>query len=227
MVLLLHHIKTTRFRYGKISLFDGTSVMCNSTYERGVDYVYFPLRLNELNANSGPTESLLSEAALNQKLEDEIGQGFAAASPECQQLFSTYICNSIFFRTDNDSGTISLPRPLCPDECRQVQRTCPLLWETFSKTDIGRCADCDRTGTLLEPLPYCCHGAGIELTGNPEDPVNPSVHGQSSGGTSNASAVAAGVSVTIILLLLLAALLAGGMFLLIRKFRNLKNILHG
>ena len=222
MLFLLRHTKTTRFRYGKISLFDGTSVMCNSTYERGVDYVYFPLRLNELNANSGPTERLLSEAALSQKLEEEIGQGFAAASPECQQLFSTYICNSIFFRTDNDSGIISLPRPLCPDECRQVQNTCPLLWEAFSKTDIGRYADCDRTGTLLEPLPYCCYGTGVLL--NPTSSTSPSV---SSGGSSNASAVAAGVSVTIILLLLLAALLAGGLFLLVRKFRNLKTILHG
>lgn len=207
-------------RYGKITVFEGLSEMCNLTYERGVDQLFLPLRLDELPSD----KSLQSEASLSEKLDDVIGQSFEAASTKCQLLFSAYVCNSIFFRLEKMAGNFTLPSPVCPDECREVEKQCPILWKAFRESDLGEYTDCDRTGRLLEPLPYCCHGANIHI---PPPTSNGGGGGGGGGGNGNTTAVAAGVSVAIIFLLLVSALLAGGLFLIIRKFRHLKTILHG
>lgn len=201
-------------------MFDGLSEMCNLTYEKGVDYLFLPLRLDELTSDL----SLLSEEALSEKLDKVIGQSFVAASAECQQLFSAFVCNSIFFRVENSTGSVTVPSPVCPEECGEVEMKCPVLWKAFRETDIGEYANCNRTGTLLDPLPYCCHGAGIAMQSGSGGGPDSSSDG---GSTTNVSGIAAGVTVAIIFLLVISAVLAGGLFLLIRKFRHLKTILHG
>ena len=206
--------------------------MCNLTYKRGVDFLFLPLRLNELPSDL----SLQNEASLSTKLEDVIGQSFEAASAECQQLFSAYVCNSIFFRIENTTGNFTLPSPVCPEECGEVERMCPVLWKAFRETDVGEYADCNRTGRLLDPLPYCCHGAGIHVPlqndsyngpGGTDGPGDGRKYSSNRKDSSNVGGIAAGVTVAIIFLLVLSALLAIGLFLFIRKFRHLKTVLHG
>ena len=166
-----------------------------------MDYLYLPKRLgNDLSA-------------LGVKLEMAIGPAFDVASKECQQLFSTYVCNSFFFRSKNASGQLALPTPLCAEECMVVQSRCPILWSMYNKSDIGKNKSCSHTGELLDPLPYCCSGEGIALT-------------QGDGGSST-NDVAIGVSVAMVVLLLLVALLALGVYLIWRQFRRLKRSLDG
>ena len=202
-------------------------------YERGRDYIYLPHRLREVQVSMELSDSLQDEAALSETLQDEIGQAFEGASEECQLLFSAYVCNSLFFRSNNESGNFSLPRPLCPAECQEVGNKCPILWQAYRKTRIGQNARCDRTGMLLEPLPYCCHGEGISLPMPSHSPTVTATTTPShptatvpAAGSSN-TGVAVGVSVVLILLLLFSALVALGVFLVIRKFRRLKRSLSG
>ena len=158
----------------------------------------------------------MDETELSQALQDQIKQGFMAASLECQQLFSAVVCNSLFF-TLNINDATSLPGPVCPDECRQMEEKCPSLWMAYLDTELGRGTTCDNLGRLLEPLPYCCHSGGIVS--------KPSVSDGSSRG--NSAGVAAGVTVTLVVLLILGAVGAGATFVIVRKFRRLKTILHG
>lgn len=188
--------------------YNESSDICNKIYMKG-DYIFLPQRLEELQRS----EIQLNEVTLSEKLQHEIGQSFEAATEECQRLFSTYICNSLFFQTHNMSGEFILSGPLCPAECRVVENKCPVLWEAYRKTNIGQNANCNHTGKLLEPLPYCCSGGGI------------SIATQSS--NDNVSGVAVGVSVAILFLLLLTALVAMGVFLVIRQFQKLKRGIRG
>ena len=173
-------------------------------YTANVDYLYLPKRLGN---------DLQNESALGVKLENAIGPAFDAATDECRQLFSTYVCNSIFFRSKNESGRLALPTPLCAEECMVVQSRCPILWSAYNKSDIGRNKSCSHTGVLLDPLPYCCSGEGVDLT-------------QGDGGSS-IDGVAIGVSVAMVILLLLVALLALGVYLIWRQFRRLKRSMDG
>ena len=207
------------------------------TYESGSDYLYLPRRLREIQVSLELSDSLQDEATLSYILQAEIGQAFELSTEECQLLFSAYVCNSLFFRSINISGNFSLlPSPLCPEECQHVENECPTLWNAYRKTALGKHASCDRTGMLLEPLPYCCHGGGISL---PTPAHTSTVLVISSSHTSSMptaampaarssnTGVAVGVSVTLILLLLFSALVAVGLYLIIRKFRRLKKSLSG
>ena len=188
----------------------GDIVFCNETFLEGDKYLFLPQRLTELLISTESTESEVTEAVVNQMLQDQIEQSYKAATPECQQLFDAYVCNSIFFSIENKSGNYSLPSPLCSKECMILTTHCPILWQAFIETEIGQYASCDNTGRLLEPLPYCCHGAT-----------------STDSSTSNVIGIAVGVSVAIILLLALSALVAVVIFMIIRKYRHLKTILHG
>ena len=216
---LSHSTATTR--YGQVALYKGLSEICNFTFTENGSYIFIPYRLDELRG--GASGSLVSEASLSQALKRQIGQGFAAASLECQQLFSAVICNSLFFSAN---GTGGQPSPLCPEECRKVEEKCPVLLKAYRETDLGRETSCDNPGRLLEPLPYCCHNGGIM-----DDPtVSPTQSPDLGGGSttsSNAGAVAAGVTVTIFVLLLVGAVGACVVLVIVRKFRKLRTILHG
>jgi len=110
------------------------------------DYIYLPKVLG-----------VEDESALSERLTRDIGAAFSVVSFECQELFSIYICNSVIFRYKNHTGQSSIS-PVCAEECSIVQNTCPDLWRAFKETELGRRAECNRTGSLLEPLPYCCTG---------------------------------------------------------------------
>ena len=203
-------------RYGEIVPYEGHSDICKSTYENGT-YIFLPYRLDELRQGEAAS-SVVDEAVLSQALETQIGQGFMAASRECQKLFSAVVCNSLFF-TLNVSNDGSLPGPVCPHECRKMEENCSVLWKAYLSTELGQGTTCDDLGRLLEPLPYCCHSGGIVC---PTPSVAP---GRSS--RSNSAGVAAGVTVTLIVLLALGAVGAGAVFMIVRKFRRLKTIVHG
>ena len=207
------------YRYGDIVTFQGLSEIefCNETFLRGDDYLFLPHRLSELWRRKRPSaEDTVTETELSQMVVEQIGQSYMAASPECQQLFNTYICNSIFLRTENNSGNISLPSPVCSEQCVVLRDKCNILWKAFTRTDIGEGASCNNTGRLLEPLPYCCHGTKI--------PSSPSDNPRSA---QDISGLAAGVSFAVIFLLAVFSLLAAVIILVVRKYRNLKTILYG
>lgn len=158
-----------------------------------------------------PGESLQNEDTLSKILQEEIGQSFDAATNECQKLFSTYICNSLFFHSHNVSGQFSIPTPLCAAECREVEKRCPILWKAYRESTIGKDASCDHPGMLLAPLPYCCT-RDIPYSG---------------GDKGNNVGVAVGMSVAVLLLLLLAAVVSVGVWLIVRKFHQLKRAITG
>ena len=147
------------------------------------DYIYLPKVLG-----------VEDESALSERLTKDIGAAFSVVSFECQELFSNYICNSVIFRYKNHTGQSTIS-PLCAEECSVLQNTCPDLWRAFKGTELGRRAECNRTGSLLEPLPYCCTGKTIR------DPQ------EDSGGKSSSNvAVITGTLVAVIILLAVTAL---------------------
>lgn len=163
------------------------------------DYIYLPKALG-----------LKDESALSEKLKNDIGSAFSTSSPECRELFSKYICNSVFFRYKNDTGQPTIS-PLCAKECSVVQNICPELWRELKDTELGRRAECNRTGSLLEPLPYCCTGEGIK---DSQD---------DSGGESrsNVAVVSATVAVVIVLLVV-AAIIVGGFVFTGKRIKKLE-----
>ena len=52
---------------------------------------------------------------------------------------------------------------MCINECTQVQKDCPELWEDYLETKLGEGADCNHTGDRLEPMKYCCTNADIVI----------------------------------------------------------------
>jgi serine/threonine protein kinase len=211
----------TLTKYGEMVPYEGRSEICNLSYTGNGTYIFLPYRLDELGG--GDTRSLVDETELSQALQDQIKQGFMAASLECQQLFSGVVCNSLFF-TLNISDAMSVPGPVCPEECRKMEEKCPSLWGAYLDTELGRGTTCDNLGRLLEPLPYCCHSGGIVIE-IPTPSVVPTVSDGSS--RDNSAGVAAGVTVTLVVLLILGAVGAVAAFVIVRKFRRLKTILHG
>lgn len=187
------------------------SAICSITYTQDVEYVFLPHRLEELQVDLRPGESLQNEDTLSKILQEEIGQSFDAATNECQKLFSTYICNSLFFHSHNVSGQLSIPTPLCAAECREVEKRCPILWKAYHESTVGKDASCDHPGMLLAPLPYCC---------TRDIPYPSSDKGNNVG-------VAVGMSVAVLLLLLLAAVVSVGVWLIVRKFHQLKRAITG
>lgn len=168
-------------------------------------------------------ESLQNEYTLSEKLQEEIGQSFDAATDECQTLFSTYICNSLFFHSHAVSGEISIPTPLCAAECREIEKRCSILWKAYRESAIGKDASCDHPGMLLEPLPYCCSG---DIPHSTSDIPHPTPgHPRSDKG--NSVGIAVWVSVAVLVLLLLAALVSVGVWLVVRKFHQLKRDITG
>lgn len=189
------------------------------TYSTNNDTIIFlPRRLNDLMAYT------VSEKNLSDALMHQIGSAFELESLECQQMFSVVVCNSLFYSLNVSDGQ-RLPSPLCPEQCRVVEKQCPSLWTQYRKTELGKNADCDDLGRLLEPLPYCCHDGGI-VTPTESPTTNGIATNQGKEG-SNVAGVAAGVTIAILFLLVLSALGAGVAFLLIRKFRKLKQFVHG
>ena len=112
------------------------------------DYIFIPNSL-ELLRNGRDLSSLFVG----------IESHFYESSAECQELFSKYLCNSALFGYLNDTG----PTPLCINECTQVQKDCPELWEDYLETKLGKGVDCNHTGERLEPLTYCCTSADIVI----------------------------------------------------------------
>ena len=165
---------------------------------------------------------------------------FNSSDPECQDLFSKYICTSLLFRSRNSTannnatnsnteGQLELVGPLCSEECLFIQKQCPTLWSVFAETELGRFISCDNTGYLLEPLVYCCTSEGIEPPPDPEK--EPPPDGKESEDTINgisgrqSSNTVIGITLAVILLLLIAAALGIVPFLIawkrLQKFKQI------
>ena len=147
-------------------------------------------------------------------LDRQIGQGFNAASPKCQQLFSAIVCNSLFYLANTSGERVSVSGPLCREECLQVTEECPVLWKAYLETDLGQGTSCDNLGRLLEPLPYCCHSGGVVIENTPKV-----------GG--NAGGIAAGVTVSVLVVLVVVVMVALAVLMTARKFKKMRTILHG
>jgi len=163
------------------------------------DYIYLPKVLG-----------VEDESALSEKLTRDIGAAFSVVSFECQELFSNYICNSVIFRYKNHTGQSTIS-PVCVEECSIVQNTCPDLWRAFKGTELGRRAECNRTGSLLEPLPYCCTRETIR------DPQ------EYSGGKNNSNvAVITGTLVAVIIVLAVTASLVRAFVCFWKRIKKLQ-----
>lgn len=195
------------------------------------DYVFLPHRLKELLGQD------LNEETLSEMLHEEIGPMLDEATEECQELFSAYICSSFFFRSRNVSDQVSLPSPLCPDECREIELRCRDLWTDYRRTQIGQNASCSHTGMLLEPLPYCCM-EGVKIQPPKSSNVVPQPTKSQNGVPEPTQAeptrsggpntgVAVGVSMAMLVLLVVTALVSVGVWMIVRKFHQLKKTISG
>ena len=130
---------------------------CSGVLSLGSDYVFI--------SNSLGTQTNIGTAL------DEIALPLVASEDEeCLQQMFKVICHYYLPPCGNITHHPLLPSSLCQEECFRVQSTCPALWQaaaaaTAGLADFYSSIDCSITSQLLFPLPNCCTGAGIKLTG--------------------------------------------------------------
>ena len=130
---------------------------CSGVLSLGSDYVFI--------SNSLGTQTNIGTAL------DEIALPLLASEDEeCLQQVFKVICYYYLPPCGNITHHPLLPSSLCQEECLHVQSTCPVLWQaavatTTGLADLYSSIDCSTTSRLLLPLPNCCTGAGIKLTG--------------------------------------------------------------
>ena len=139
-------------RFGTCEPYRGSGI-CNSVYTQGVDNVYIP-------SSRG-----VSQEMLNERLEMTFGTLLEVVTDECRELFSKYVCNSLYFHCGTNLSEIVPPVSVCPEECSFVKESCPELWMALQKSSEFGGEDftnCNTTGDILEPLAHCCSDADID-----------------------------------------------------------------
>ena len=140
--------------------YTGVATPCNSLFRAGVDYIYIP-----------NTRTVGSQNFLSRYINDT--EFALRLLPErCRDAAIRLLCTFYFIPCGN-STVFQPPVSVCSEQCFHLRNDlCPTEWVqvlAFFRTrpDLIRLGlgfiDCNNTGLILEPLPYCCTDAGVTL----------------------------------------------------------------
>ena len=128
--------------------------VCTSVLHQGIDYVFITRRLG--------SQSSLS-ASLNKNIET-VRELIATQNKECVEQVLRLLC-SYYLPYCGNATHPQFPSSICQKECDYVQKTCQATWQaaTLAFSGLEPFLSCAETSKLLNPLPHCCTGAGINL----------------------------------------------------------------
>ena len=150
-------------RFGNcVPYIDSESVNpCDHIYRPGVDLVYISLAWR-----GGDLSRYIKDIDRTQNAFDLIPESSAA----CRDMAILALCHH-FLPPCGNITHFEPPTAVCEVVCRYISQICPEQWELFSS--IVENADnlpsgftfinCSNTGEYLQPLPYCCVDAGIQI----------------------------------------------------------------
>ena len=146
--------------YGVCEAYTGGVTFCNSVFRAGVDHVYIPY-----TRTSGNQQSLSSYI-------DDANIFVSVLSEQCREIGIKLLCTFYLIPCGN-SSVFQPPVSVCSEQCFHVRNNpCASVWElivTHFRNNPELVAlglafiECNDTGLILEPLPYCCTDAGITL----------------------------------------------------------------
>ena len=133
---------------------------CNSLLRAGVDYVYIP------KTRTSGRQYLLSRYV------NETEIALSLIPERCRDVIIKLLCTFYLIPCEN-SSVFQPPVSVCSEQCLHLRNDlCPTVWELVlgyfrnnpRLADLGLgFIECNNTGLILEPLPYCCTDAGIPL----------------------------------------------------------------
>ena len=146
--------------YGVCEAYAGGVTFCNSVFRAGVDYVYIP------NTRTFGNQQTLS------RFINDANIVIALLPEQCREVGTIVFCNFYLIPCGN-STVFQPPVSVCPELCFHLRNNvCASVWEQIvehfrANPELERLGlgfiDCNNTGLILEPLPYCCTDAGVTL----------------------------------------------------------------
>ena len=147
-------------RYGVCEPYAGLADPCNSLFRAGVDYIYIPH--TRTFGNQRRLSVYMNDTRLSLRFLPE----------QCRDVTIKLLCTFYLIPCGN-STVFQPPVSVCSEQCFHLRNDlCPNEWELvlgyFNANpwliDLGLAfIDCNNTGLILEPLPYCCTDAGVTL----------------------------------------------------------------
>ena len=128
--------------------------MCDTVFRRNIDYVF----VAAVHGNQSNVSIFLEEAlALVHKSYTDTN------APMCYERILKMMCKYYMAPCGKESS-LTLPVSVCPEECSEVKRDCPTLWDSAKYTLAQhQFIDCTDTTVFIAPFPHCCASASTLL----------------------------------------------------------------
>ena len=151
------------YRFGNCVPYENSDqgIPCGDIYTPGVDHIYVSYRRTGGNIDS--YLRVLTESA---------GLLFAVFQDECHDPATRILCH-YYLPPCGNSTIFEPPTSVCMETCNYLRQLCPSVWDdvlAFFEENISIVStygtsfiNCSNTGEFLDPLPYCCSDAGVDI----------------------------------------------------------------